>query len=60
MHLRQKLDVLGSRGGGVSQCSGRPILISFIEENWICAMIRHHANNILLARNLSFDFDFFF
>ena len=46
MHLRQKLDVIGSRGWGVSQCSGRPILISFIEENWICAMIRHHAKNI--------------
>ena len=30
----------------------------FIKENWICAMTRHHVNNILLARNLSFDSDF--
>ena len=31
----------------------------FIRENWISAMIRYHAEpniNILLTRNLSFDF----
>ena len=28
-----------------------------IEENWIWVMTRHHANNILLTRNLSFDSD---
>ena len=27
----------------------------FIKENWICIMTRHHANNILLTRNLPFD-----
>ena len=26
-----------------------------IKENWIWAMTRHHANNILLTRNLHFD-----
>ena len=31
-------------GGGVSECSGSPI---FIKENWICAMTRHHANNVI-------------
>ena len=29
----------------------------FIKENWICTMTRHHANNIVLARNLPFDSD---
>ena len=29
----------------------------FIKENWICTMIKHHAKNILLARNLPFDSD---
>ena len=46
----QKWDVIGSRGSGVSKCSGRPIFIFFfIKENWICAMNRHHTepnNNI--------------
>ena len=52
-----KNDMLSDVGGwGVSKCSGRPIFIFFIKENWICAMTRHHANNILLA-NLAFDFD---
>ena len=42
--LRQKQNVLGRRGGGcVSECSGRPIFIYFIKENWVCAMTRHHA-----------------
>ena len=44
---------------GGSECSGRPIFFLF-KENWICAMIRHHAElniNILLARNLHFDSD---
>ena len=26
-----------------------------VKENWICIMTRHHANNMLLARNLLFD-----
>ena len=46
----QKWDVIGSRGSGVSKCSGRPIFIFFfIKENWICAVNRHHTepnNNI--------------
>ena len=47
-------------GWGISECSGRPILIFFIRENWICAMTRHHDEpniNILWTRNLPFDFD---
>ena len=34
----------------VSKCSGGPIFIFFIKENWISAMTTHHAepNNILL------------
>ena len=32
-------------------------LCFFFKENWICAMTRHHANTILLARNLTFDSD---
>ena len=32
-------------------------LYFFIKENWICAMTRHHANNILLPRNVPFDSD---
>ena len=51
-------EVLPDVGGwGVSEFSGRSIFIFFIKENWICAMTRHHANNILLARNLPFDSD---
>ena len=43
-------------GRGVSECSGRPIFIFFIKENWISSMTRHvEPNNILLTRNLSFD-----
>ena len=44
-------------GWGVSECSRRPIFIFFIKENWICAITRHHSDNILLARNLPFDAD---
>ena len=43
---------------GFSKCSGRPIFIYFIKENWVCAMTRHYAEsniNILLTRNLSID-----
>ena len=29
----------------------------FNKENWICAMTRHHANNILFTRNRPFDSD---
>ena len=53
-----KNEMLSDVGGWeVSQCSGCPIFIFFIKENWICTMTRHHANNILLARNLPFDSD---
>ena len=44
-----------------SECHERPIFIFFIKENWICAMIRHHAEsniNILLTRNLPIDSGF--
>ena len=44
-------------GWRVSECSRRPIFIFFIKENWICAITRHHSDNILLARNLPFDAD---
>ena len=57
---RQKLDVIGRREWGVSECSGRPIFIFLIEEHWICSMNRYHAEssiNILLTRNLLFDSD---
>ena len=50
----------GGGGRGCAECFGRPILIFFIRENWICAMIRHHneANiNISPTRNLPFDSD---
>ena len=46
--------------GGVTEYYGRTIFIFFTEENWICAVTRHHAEpdiNILLTRNLSFDSD---
>ena len=45
-------------GGGVSECSGCPIFVFFIKENWIFAMTRHYAEpdiNILSTRNLPFD-----
>ena len=41
-------------GWGVRGC---PVFIFFVKENWILAMIRNHANNILLTRNLHFDSD---
>ena len=44
----------------VSECSGRPIFIFFINKNWIWAMTRHHTEpsiKILLTRNLPFDCD---
>ena len=58
--VRQKWDVIGRRGWGCSECSGRPIFIFFIKEDWICAMTKHHAEsniNILLTRNFPFDSD---
>ena len=47
-----------TKEGGVSESSGCPVF--FIEENWICAMTRYHAEpniNILLTKNLLFDTD---
>ena len=58
--LRQKLDAIRRRWVGRSERSGRPIFISFIKENWICAMPRRHAEsnmNMLLTRNLPFNSD---
>ena len=57
---RQKRDIIGRRGWGVSKYSGRPIFIFLIKKNWICAMTRNQAGpniNILLTRNLPFDSD---
>ena len=48
----------GVVGGWGSECSGRPIFIFFIKENWICALTRLHAEsiiNILLTKNLPID-----
>ena len=54
--VRWKWDVIRrSRWGLASVLDVQKIF--FVKENWICAMTRHHANNILLARNLSFDSD---
>ena len=58
--IRQKWDVIGGSGVGVSECSGCPMFIFFIKENWMCAMTRYHVEpniNILLTWNLSFDSD---
>ena len=47
-------------GWCVSECSGHPIFILFIKENWICAVTRYHVEpniNILLTRNLPFDLE---
>ena len=56
--LYTRLGVIGRSGVGVSACSQLRIFIFFIKENCNCAMTRCHANNILLARNLSWDSDF--
>ena len=51
-------DVERGAGRKVSECSGRPIFIFLIKENWVCVITRHHAEsnfNILLTRNLPFD-----
>ena len=50
-------NVGGEQGGaetGVSKCSGCPIFIIFIKENWIGTMTRHAESNIntLMTRNL--------
>ena len=58
--IRQKYDVTGRREVGVSECSGRPVFIFFIKENWIWAMTWRYAEpniNILLTRNLPFNSD---
>ena len=34
--------MLSDEKGGVSECSGSPIFILFIKENWICAMAKHY------------------
>ena len=42
----------------ITKCSGRPIFIFLITENWFCIMIKHHGEsnfNILLTRNLPVD-----
>ena len=41
----EKNEMFSDVGGWreVSECSGRPIFIFFIKENWICPITRHHA-----------------
>ena len=54
-----KNEMLSDVAGG-SECSGSPVLIFFIKENWICALTRHRAEsdiNTLLTRNLLIDSD---
>ena len=59
-HLRilqkQKWDVMGRRRWGLVSVLDVQSLFFFIKENWILAMTRHHANNIL-TRDLHFDSD---
>ena len=43
-------------GGGFAGVLDVQSLV-FIKGNWIWAMTRHHANNMLLTRNLPFDSD---
>ena len=55
--VRQKWDVIRRRVWG---CLARVLDVQslfFLTENWICSMIRHHANNILVEKNLLFDSD---
>ena len=41
-----KKEMLSDVGGwGVRECSGSPVFIFFIKENWICAVTRHHAES---------------
>ena len=48
----------GWGGGKIKlRCYQMSNLYFFIKENWIFDMTRHHANNILLTRNLPFDSD---
>ena len=39
---------------GVSECSGHPIFILLIKENWICAMTRHHGEPNIIGKKSSF------
>ena len=48
------LSDVGDKG---SKCSGHPIFVIFMKENWICAMTRHHAEpdiNILTLFRMGF------
>ena len=54
--LRKKWDVIWRRAG-FGQVFWTSNFYFFNKENWIWAMTRHHANNILLTRNLPFDSD---
>ena len=44
-------------GGLASILACMSDLYFFIRENWIWAMTRHHANNMLLTKNLPFGSD---
>ena len=43
--------------GGLASILDVQSLIFLLKKKKICAMTRHYANNILLARNLPFDSD---
>ena len=43
--------------GGLASVLDVQSLFFFVKENWIWAMTRHHAINIILTGNLVFDFD---
>ena len=52
------LSDVGWEGMMGSDCSGRPVFIFLIKENWICSITRHRAEsniNVLLTRNLPVD-----
>ena len=51
-----KMRCCWSQGVGGQQVVWTSNLYFFMKENWICTMIRYHAN-ILLARNIPLDSD---
>ena len=59
LRVRQKWNVIGRTGAGeVASVLDVQSLFTFIKENWICTMTRHHAEsniNILLTGNLPRD-----
>ena len=52
-----KREKLSDVGGAALRVFWTSNLYFFIKENWIWAMTRDHAINILLTRNLPFESD---